>query len=257
MPWIENRLRDSLLLEAVARGDAEAADLFFAAYAETIYGALLKLFPNAYDSAEALRRVVLAAIERAGEFPNDGRTAARSWLLAIVAEIAGVGRDRLAELEGFDAGELADLVERHPLDYRVARETARHLRPLGGERGDGVIVARGTSAQVQLPPQGNLLELASRAILKLSEDFSAWREREATDLADSGTGGIAGELADPQLTPTIGTTGGHHPTPGPPPLDVERLPMPAPTPSTGGIRAPQRTPSTETLRIWQRPRGDR
>ena len=255
MPWLDEQIRDALLLEGIARGDADAADMFFAAHGETLYGALLTLFPNPYDSAEALRRVVLTVIERAPAFAGERRVEAGNWLLGVVAEVSGVGVERLAGLQDTAVEDLHELADDTPLGVTAASETAQHLRPLGGGRGDGMIVARGTSAQVKSPPQGNLLEMARRAIVQLNRDFDGWREDEARSsparFDDVAT--ALGEVADPTLTPTVAR--------GPDaPLrtgdqDVERLPMPGPTPGTERIRAPGRTPSTETLRIVHRPGG--
>jgi hypothetical protein len=253
--WLDEEIRDGLLLEAVARGDAEAAELFFTAHGEALYGALLTLFPNPYDSAEALRRVVLIAIERAGGFPADGSREASNWLLGIVAEVAGVGQSRLDGLRETAPGELRDLAGRRPLGAEAASNTAHHIRPLGGHGGDGLIVARGTAAQVKQLPQGNLLQMAARAIAKLNEDFATWREREdrGPSFADDTAAGLVDELPDPKLTPTIARDSSTLPIPGDP--DAPRLPMPAETPGTMRIRAPGRTPSTETLHIVRRPQG--
>jgi hypothetical protein len=255
MDWIDDRVRDGMLLEAVARGNAEAADLFFMAHGAALYGALLTLFPNPYDSSEALRRVVFEAIERAGEFPADGSASAHNWLLGIVAELAGVGPERLRGLRqtgGDDAGqepELWDLVDRNPVDRQAATDTAEHIRPAGGGRGDGIIVARGTTAQVKPTPQVSLMHVAMLALQRLNEAFAVWREEDIATATIDETGGIAGELPEPSLTPTI-TRGGDDLLPL---SDYEgRIPMPELTPSIRAYRSPGRTPSTETLRLLKR-----
>ena len=249
MDWIDDRVRDGMLLEAVARGNAEAADLFFMAHGAALYGALLTLFPNPYDSSEALRRVVLAAIERADEFPTDGSASAHNWLLGIVADVAGVGSERLVGLRRTGEDELWDLADRNPVDRLANIETAEHMRPLGGGRGDGMIVVRGASAQVKETPQVSLMQVAMLALQRLNETFAAWREEDVATATIDETGGIADELPEPSLTPTI-TRGEDWQ-----PLARGRrsnLPMPLPTPSIRAFRSPARTPSTEILRLLKR-----
>jgi DNA-directed RNA polymerase specialized sigma24 family protein len=246
--WLDDRVRDGMLLEAVGRGNAEAADLFFMAHGAALYGALLKLFPNPYDSSEALRRVVLCAIERAPAFPADGSASAHDWLMGIVAEVAGVGHERLTRLRGTGTAELRDLADTTPIDRPAATDTAEHIRPAGGGRGDGIIVSRGASAQVKQVPQVSLMQVAALALQRLNEAFAAWQEEDEMVATIDETGGIAGELPEPSLTPTITRQDDSLPV-----SDYEgRIPMPELTPSIRAHRSPQRTPSTETLRLLKR-----
>ena len=163
-----------------------------------------------------------------------------------VATVIGVSSTRVPALKRAALADLRRMLEAgrtvHEPGPPVATETASHLRPLGGGRGGGRIVVRGTAAQVE-PPRSPL-ELARRALDRIfGADPDRTVERPHDDVGGPGApvhpGGTPSTLA--RQRPDL--YGG------------ERLQPLPPTAGTAGHSSPQRTPSTETLRIHQRPAG--